>query len=135
MSKISPFFLAKVNELGELIIDNIVLYKQYLLNLKNSSVTISIKKYRNKNRSLNQNSYYHGVVLFMLSNHLGYTQNELHDALKIKFLPNKTEKGLIIYKTTSDLTTAEFEEYMIKIREWASSYLNFYIPQPNEVNY
>jgi hypothetical protein len=35
-------------------------------------------------------------------------------------------------RSTSDLSTIEFEEYCSKIRMWASKELGVYIPSPNE---
>ena len=87
-------------------------------------------------RSKNQNSYLWGVVYKELAMHLGYTIDEIHELMKHKFLSrmlhlNENEEYNIPLSTT-DLSTSEFEDYLRNIREWASSELNCFIPEPNE---
>lgn len=84
-----------------------------------------------KGRSINQNKYYWGIIIDMLGNELGYLPEEIHDALRIRFLSVHTEK-LPTIKSTTRLSTAEFEEYLSKIRQWASEEYQIYIPLPNE---
>lgn len=56
-------------------------------------------------RSVEQNRYYWGVVVEAFSQWSGYDKLEAHDVLKGMFLPEgKT--------STSDLTEAEFAEYL-----------------------
>jgi hypothetical protein len=82
-------------------------------------------------RSLNQNRYYFGVCLEILSQHLGYTSDEMHEICKFKFL--KTMKaGLEYVRSTTKLNTSEMEEYLEKIRKWADIELNCFVPLPNE---
>lgn len=59
----------------------------------------------------------------------------VHDAMKIKFLSRVDAHGLTIARSTTDLTTAEAEEYYENIRRWAASDLNIVLPTPNEVPY
>lgn len=75
-------------------------------------------------RSSSQNAYYNSVVLSIISDYTGYFNKELHKILKDKFLSYDT--------STKNLNTIEFEKYLTKIRIWASSFLNLYIPLPNE---
>lgn len=97
--------------------------------------------YHPKTRSNQQNKYYFGVVIDILSNELGYFSDEMHQILKTKFLKiNVIESDgetIIITKDTRDLNTSEFEEYLSKIRMWASMKMNIFIPDPNqtEVSY
>lgn len=97
---------------------------------KRGTVEISAEK---KRRSLNQNNYYWGEVIEMLSEYTGYTPNEMHDALRWKFLRKQTPTGLDFPRSTSALTTSEFEDYLSQIRVWAAQDLNCPIPLPNEV--
>lgn len=85
-----------------------------------------------KSRSLSQNKYYWKVIIGMLADEWGWDQPErLHDALRIKFLSVNTEK-LPTVKSTTELTTVQFEEYTSKIRQWASEE-GICIPLPNEI--
>lgn len=100
-------------------------------------ITLETEK---KGRSLNQNAYYFGVVVDLLSELTGFNQDEMHEILKHKFLrqtlwvPKKdgVKEKSIIARSTADLTTKEFEDYLSQIRQWASIDLGCYIPNPNE---
>lgn len=96
-----------------------------------------------QNRSNNQNAYYWGVIIELLSEHTGFERDEMHEVLKHKFLrytvwiPKKegVKEQSIIAKSTTKLTTKQFEEYQGQIRQWASSDLGLFLPEPHEVNY
>lgn len=75
-----------------------------------------------KHRSNAENSYFHGVVLPILSEHTGYDVYEMKGIVKYRF-------GV---KKTSSLTTAEFEKFMSDVRQWASYELSCFVPTPNE---
>ncbi|MEA2036722.1 MAG: hypothetical protein U9O94_04400, partial [Nanoarchaeota archaeon] len=79
-----------------------------------------------------ENAYYWGVVVKLIGEHLGYLPNEVHDALKWKFL---RREGLKLDKSlsTTVLDTIDFEEYLSNIRQWAGQDLEMIIPLPNEV--
>ena len=83
-------------------------------------------------RSLNQNKYYWGIIIKMLGDEFGYTAEEMHDALRMQFLQTHTDK-LPTIKSTTKLSTKEFETYTRTIRQWASEEYQICIPQPNEV--
>ena len=92
-----------------------------------------------KIRSTPENKYYWGVVVEILSDELGYSKNEIHEILKGMFLSDvkflKTKNGVKearIPKSTTELTTAEFENYLSEIRQWAIMELGILIPEPNE---
>jgi len=84
-----------------------------------------VKVPKEKGRSNPQNRYFHGVVLPLLSDCTGYTDEEMKGIVKYKF-------GI---KSTSALTTIEHEEFMSKIRMWASRDLECWIPEPHEEGY
>ncbi len=106
-------------------------FVDYTKTLKDGDYLISVKK-QTKVRSNNQNSYYFGVVVKMIAEEVGYTPNETHEALKHKFLSEHGEFPRI--KSTSELTTVEFEDYLAKVRMFGSEFCNLYIPLPNEVD-
>lgn len=91
-----------------------------------------------QDRSNNQNRYYWGVVINMLSEHTGFTPSEMHEVLKYRFLSypriliSKTPEKVLIAKSTTNLTTKEFEEFMTRVRQWASIDLGLWIPEPNQ---
>lgn len=94
-----------------------------------------------KIRSNEENRYYWGIVVALISECTGFTPDEVHEILKHQFLRKQvfypTEGGVAlgfdITKSTTELTTVEFEKYLSDIRQWASEVLSCYIPLPNEV--
>lgn len=90
-------------------------------------------------RSIPQNNFYWWIIVQMLSDHLGYEPEEMHEVLK--YLHNshdlKLPDGSIAKdgKSTTGLNTQEAEEYFDRIRVWALQDLEgFVIPLPNEEN-
>jgi len=98
---------------------------------------IKIASYRKK-RSIDQNSYYWGVVLKYLSFEAGYTADEMHQLLKEKFLSyekvnQKTGEIDTFTGETKSLNTLDFESYLEKVRAFAFDFYDCLIPLPNEV--
>ena len=94
------------------------------MNCPNCGFEIKPKKDM-KYRSNLENRYLHGVVLPILGHHLGYTANEMKGIIKWVFN----------VKSTSALSTVEFEKLMEDVRRWAGDpdgCINCYIPLPNE---
>ena len=90
-------------------------------------------------RSNPQNRWYWGVCIDMISEHTGFTSDEVHEILKHKFLnkevviKEKVKKYFFhITKSTTELTTGEFKRYMEDIQRWASESLGLVIPDPNQ---
>lgn len=134
--------LGKVNENGELIIHNSKVFTELLLNLRNKDVEITISK-RRKKRSGNQNRYYFGVLIPCIQQGLFDTQGEwlnteeVHAFLKVHFnykeITNTSNGEMVkLGKTTTELSTIEFEEYQDKCRIFADEFLNVIIPLPNQ---
>jgi len=110
-------------------------YQSLLQKFEGKSIIISLSL-PHKNRTISENRYYWGVVVEILANFFGYTKHECHDALKHKFLsvPGDIMPGkLPVVKSTAELSTTEFEEYLDNIRTWALLDLGINIPLPNEV--
>ena len=101
------------------------------LDKKRISVAIMPEK---KAKSTEQRGYYWAVIIKILSDHTGYTKEEMHEAIKHKFLIDETLNPPKV-GSTEDLSTAETEELYTAIREWSAIDLGLYIPLPNEVDY
>ena len=132
-----PIFSGKV-ENGKLKILGISKFNSYLLSLE-GWVELTVRK-RIENRSNKQNRYYWGVVIKILSDEMGLSQDETHEILKYQFLKShvditilgEIERTFFIRSTTS-LNTKDMEIYLEEIRQWAASFLNCQVPMPNEV--
>jgi hypothetical protein len=94
-----------------------------------------------KNRTLNANRYYHGVVLKTIAEEMGtknldITAEDLHEVLKGKF----NSKVVIVDGTpyeigasTKKMSQDDFVNYIEEIREWSLDTLKCWIPLPSEV--
>lgn len=106
---------------------------------KDGDYTVTIER-QHATRSAAQNAAYWGVTIRVLSEHTGYTADEIHDYLKAKFLPKtlslpdangEIKDEFTVGRTTTRLNKIEFGEYMERIAQWASEELNVYIPPPD----
>src|SRR5689334_8506795 len=101
----------------------------WLKGKKDGSYTVTIER-RHATRSAAANRWYWGCILPLLSEHTGYTVDELHELCKLKFNAKKiivtAETGEIvdeerIGQTTTILNKLTFGEYCEQIREWAAA--------------
>ena len=92
--------------------------------------------------TLPMHRYYFGVIIEILSEHTGYTKEQVDKLLKEKFLfeilhiPTKFGiQEVKIVRSKTELTTQEANEFYSQIRIWASCELepSCWIPEPNEV--
>jgi hypothetical protein len=94
-------------------------------------------KKRKNNRSLVQNNYY-WFILTMLQDENGTDKDDFHIYFRSKFLlaTKEINDEIVEYtKSTAALSTMEFEDYMTKIRTFATVELGCFLPLPNETNY
>ena len=110
-----------------------------LTRMRDGEVLITITPIK-ATRSQLQNRYYWGVIVELLSEHTGYTPDEIHELLKAKFIPKRLAladlNGVItseyvIGASTTKLDTQEFSDYCESIRRWAADTLGVYIPDPD----
>ena len=109
----------------------------YLKELENDYI-VSVKKQRNT-RSNMQNSYYWKCIVQGLGEELGYFPNEMHDALRARFLSeyemisiNDNQIAINKIGSTTTLNTKAFEQYTEQIRVWALTDLGIRLMLPNE---
>lgn len=131
----NPLFRGKV-EKGKLMLDDPSRYLVRLSSLEGKRIELTVRKQR-ETRSDNQNRYYWGVIIAILSEHCGYTTDEMHDALKFKFLSdrNADDKGLVKMRSTAKLSTDEFIQYTNQIVMWAAQEMNVYIPDQSQAEF
>lgn len=105
-----------------------------------SEVEIAITLLR-ATRSVQQNRWYWGVCIHLLSEYTGYSPEEMHEFLKAKFLPKHLAvmngNGVVVDHyviggSTRALNTVEFKEYTEAIQQWAAEDVGVVIPDPNE---
>lgn len=104
-------------------------------------ITITIQR-KKKTRSNQQNAYYWGAVLPIVKRAMrdaGHTltQEDCHLMLRAKFLTKALPLGddgefIDHIRSTTELSTVDFLEYIEDIRMWCAEYLGVDIPEPNE---
>ena len=75
-------------------------------------------------RNLSQNDLY-WTLLEGLSDHLGYTKDELHELMKYKYLKYAKEiagQPVVVVPSTADLDTAQFAELIENVLRFANEY-------------
>lgn len=121
------------NKNGKLNILDKDLFEMFLVTLPDR-VQVIVQRHR-KQRSGQQNKYLWGCVYPMISEHTGYSIDEVHDICKLKFNKKVVSVGkdeITIGVSTATLTTVDFKEYISKIVIWASQELSIYIPEPSQ---
>lgn len=128
---ITPIIKGKVLK-GKFIPNDITAFKLSFCKHEGKEVEVTVKRKTTK-RSNNQNRYYWGVVIHLLSDVSGYTPDQMHDALRYELLRDKTKVELPIIKSTTELSTIEMEAYLEDCRGLGAQHYGIYIPLPNEV--
>ena len=118
--------------------------KLYVESLGDNKLVVKISKHR-KSTTPAEFKYYFGVVLRILSDHIGFTTDEMDVCLRNRFLyeykripgEDRTTNDTILKRVISKtaVSTVRFEKFLEEIRQWAITKLNVYIPLPNEVSY
>mgnify|MGYP001564807091 FL=1 len=132
---LTPVFHGTVTK-GRLIYDEPERRLVWLAKLEGKRFEESVRRERSQ-RSLQQNRYYWGVVIEILLTYFeGYTKNELHEALKYKFLSTHEEdsRGLVKIGSTASLSTVGFVKYINEVVRWAAEE-KIFIPDPGQVDY
>lgn len=118
------------------------LIKEAISAFENKEIVIRIER-KKKRRSNPQNAFYWGVCLPLMQQALKESGNlmiinDVHELLKLRFLKEtiltNEQTGEIVerIKSTTELTTSGFMDYISEITIFASEYFGVQIPQPNE---
>ncbi len=127
----NPIFRAIIQK-GKVVFDRVDMLNSYLIGLEGKEVDVIVRKHK-KDRTLPQNRYLWGVVYKLISDHTGYTPDEIHDSMRAMFLIDNLGKFPVVRSTTS-LDTVAFSAYVENIRQFASEDLSIVIPDPEEVD-
>ena len=139
MKQLIPHFAGFISN-GLFELDDKQKFVDHIKNMKDGEAYLYLKRKpkAKKDRSLEQNNYYWGVVIRVMANSLGYSKDEhqyLHDSLRMLLLRTEQPNKLPSIRSTTDLSTIEFEDYMSQCRQLASKEYGIYIPLPNETEY
>lgn len=114
-----------------------------LRNIEGKRVIVSLREHKRK-RSNNQNRYYWGVVIPLVLEMFtdagnDTTAEEVHEFLKeyvggstfVRLLVTPDLKRRSVVRSSTTLTTDEWESFMEMVRAWAAT-MGCQIPLPNE---
>ena len=124
-----PIFCGVVKN-GKLTLTDERRYSAYLATLQ-GEVDVVVRRPR-KQRTSPQNKFLWGVVYALISEHTGFTLDEVHDAMRLMFLRDE-DKSIPTLKSTTSLSVVEMSRYWEQIRLFAAEKLDLQIPDPNEV--
>lgn len=123
---------------GRLRVRNQPAFTEAMRRFQDGEVLVRIAHVR-ATRSEQQNRWYWGVIVESISEHTGYTPDEVHEFLKAKFIPKRVavcdgngeiKDDLVIGGSTAKLNKVSFGEYCEAIRGWAAQELDVVIPDP-----
>jgi hypothetical protein len=103
---------------------------------QNVSWSIEIKEYRKK-RSIPQNAYIHAVPFKIISDHTGYSIDDIKEWLCGEFTGWEEyevfgKKKVRPILSTSQMNSKQMTDFIEWMQWWAMSEHNLYIPSPNE---
>ncbi len=133
-------YTGRVNA-GVLKVINRKQFDKDLLIFEGKEVELIVKK-KKKVRSLSQNAYYHGALIPIIREALydsgiHIDRNGVHELLKLKCnqiecINKKTGEVTTLLGSTTQLSTSEFMDYIVRIKNWAREFLNIELPEPGE---
>ncbi len=111
--------------------------KAALAAMSDGPVVITIERKR-PSRTIQQNAYYHGVVVTMIAKHTSQDPRSTHEALKrecnaqcvVFETPDGTVYETWVGQSTATLNVNDFSDYVERCRAWAGTFLGLEIPDP-----
>ena len=132
----TPIFVGTI-ENEKVVLNQPKQYASYVAAMKDGqTVKVTVKPFKagDRIRSIEANAYYWAVVIEYLRQEFGYEKEEMHDALGIHFRRDFSDQLQRIVRT-STMASEEFWEYIERVRRWAATEYNIYIPDPNQVEF
>lgn len=93
---------------------------------------VTVKRYVQK-RSLNQSALYWKWI-HLIANDTGNDPDDVHEAMKTKYLPPIERLGSMIRPSTTKLSTVEMSAYMDRVYAFATSELGLILPVPEAMH-
>lgn len=114
---------------GRLRLPSSEVFARQIRNLRDGDYEMRLER-KKATRSHQQNRLYWGVILRALSEHTGYSPDELHEICKAKFLPKRLAVAdgngeivgeFVIGGSTTKLSTQEFTDYLDAVSAWGAT--------------
>lgn len=117
---------------GKFRLDNKARFAKLVKSLEGKQIALSLGEHQNL-RSLKQNGWYWSVAIPLIAATQGYTNLQAHEGLKDMFLKINTDSPLPTVRSTAELNTKEFSEFMEHVIQFGAEELGVLIPYPNEM--
>ena len=98
---------------GKLVLDHMAAFQRAIRSLNGQRVVLRVERFADQ-RSLSQNAWYRGVAIPLLAEHCGYDKDEMHGALKFRFLREHTDSELPTVRSTAAILLKIAEERKLK---------------------
>jgi len=122
VSVLVPFFTGQVDAGGQLVFDDFGAFSRHVATMKGRRVRISVRRFTGT-RTLPQNARL-WMIYTAISDWSGHDTEEIHEAMKHKFLPYRTletPKGSIAAPpSTRVLSISDFASFMERVEAWAA---------------
>jgi hypothetical protein len=106
--------------------------------MRDGDVVLTIER-KKPSRTIQQNSYYHGVVVKLIADETGQDAESVHEFLKRECnaacveMTHRTSGEVYeawVGKSTAALNVNDFYDYVERCRAWAGTFLGLEIPDP-----
>lgn len=131
---ITPIFFGTIQN-NKIILEDEDPYVIWLGSFEGKEIELVVRAKKSK-RSTQQNKYLWSCVYKLISDEVGYTMDEIHSLCKSMFLKQHLdvkEKRYVVVGSTTGLNTADFTNYIEKIKDWSAQELNINIPDADRV--
>ena len=127
----TPLFRGRVEQ-GKICLERREDFAAHIASLDGKPIELTLKR-EVKRRGPAQNRYYWGVVIKTMADAWGWIGEDLHYELRRKFLAvdPDAETPFVMARSTSDLSTVEFNEYVEKVLQFAAE-MGVFVPSPGE---
>jgi hypothetical protein len=120
----APLYRAHVSDKGELAMRELPRWRGALARMRGRDVTIQIRR-ESVRRSLKANAYYWWGPIGALASWSGHEPDEIHEAMKAKFLPRRqvilpTGEVLDLPPSTATLDVEAFSLYVNQVIRFAA---------------
>jgi len=136
-------FVGFVDDAGHFALDNATAFREYVQQFKGEEVEVTVERKR-RQRSSAQNRFLWGACLPAIAEHCGYDHHEMerlhYDLLSVRFgttaiapLMDGAPPRIVPTRTSSELNTAEFSDYLEWLVRFAAEKFGVVISFPDEL--
>jgi len=127
-------FKGFVDDDSNFALDDRQAFLEFVKRFKGREVEVTVREWK-RQRTLNQNRYWHAVPVKILAEECGYTHSQMHYALLgecFGYTEGPSGKPVPVKPSSSELNVGEFQKLIDWVLDWAPSELHCVIPAPTD---